>query len=161
MNEWLAWAEASALGHAMRNSGVWSYAVVNLAHILGVSALFGSILVLDLRLIGLWPHVPLAAVAAPAVPIARAGFAIAAASGVCLISTNATEYAGNPFLYVKFPAIALGVLNVGAMNRLPEWRAHSARALTVRERRRLAVAGGVSLTCWITAVAAGRMIGYW
>jgi hypothetical protein len=30
-----------------------------------------------------------------------------------------------------------------------------------RERRQLAVAGGVSLLSWLTAVAAGRLIGYW
>ncbi len=161
MNESLAWLEATALGHAMRNSGPWSYGVVNLTHILGVGALFGSLLVLDLRLLGLWRRIALDAIAVPAVPIATIGFAVAAISGVCLIATNATEYAGNPFIYIKFPAIALGVLNVGAINALPEWRARSVRQPTTHEARRLAVAGGISLTCWLTAIAAGRMIGYW
>ena len=50
----LAWLESSALGHAMRESGVWTYGLVNLTHILGVSSLFGSVLVLDLRLLELW-----------------------------------------------------------------------------------------------------------
>ncbi len=161
MNEWLAWLEASALGHAMRSSGPWAYGVVNLTHILGVGALFGSLLVLDLRLLGLWRRIALDTVAVPAVPVATIGFAVAALSGICLITANATEYAGNPFIYVKFPAIALGVLNVGAINALPEWRARAVRQPTPRESRRLAVAGGVSLSCWLTAIAAGRMIGYW
>jgi leader peptidase (prepilin peptidase)/N-methyltransferase len=43
VHDLLAWLESSMLGHAMRNSGVWSYGVVNLAHILGVSALFGAV----------------------------------------------------------------------------------------------------------------------
>ena len=30
-----------------------------------------------------------------------------------------------------------------------------------REQIQLAVAGGASLLCWLTAIAAGRMIGYW
>jgi hypothetical protein len=38
----------------MRESGPWTYAFVNLTHILAVSALFGSVLVLDLRLLGVW-----------------------------------------------------------------------------------------------------------
>jgi hypothetical protein len=29
------------------------------------------------------------------------------------------------------------------------------------EARRLALMGGVSLVSWVTAVGAGRMIGYW
>ena len=40
----LAWLEGSALGHAIRDSGVWTYAILNLTHILGVSTLFGSVL---------------------------------------------------------------------------------------------------------------------
>lgn len=161
MNELLAWLEGSALGHAMRGAGVWSYGLVNLTHILGVSALFGSVLLLDLRLLGLWRRVPLGSIATAAIPVARAGFAVAAASGVCLIATNATEYAGNPFLLIKFPAIGLGLVNVAMLERLPAWRARDDRVPTPRESRRLAAAGGLSLLSWSAAVAAGRMIGYW
>ena len=161
MYDLLAWLEGSALGHAMRNAGVWSYGIVNLTHIVGVSALFGSVIVLDLRLLGVWTSAPLAAITRPTVSVAQTGFAIAAASGVCLLATNATEYAGNPFLLIKGPAIAAGLLNVAVVRALPEWKAHRARELTPVERRRLAWGGGISLTCWSIAIAAGRMIGYW
>jgi hypothetical protein len=157
----MAWLEASALGQVMRGSGVWAYGVVNLTHILGVATLFGSLLVLDLRLLGLWRHVALAAIAVPTVPIAVAGFAVAALSGACLITTNATEYVGNPFLLIKFPAIALGLLNVALLHFLPAWKARRTREPSDRERAQLAAAGGVSLACWLTAISAGRMIGYW
>ena len=161
MNDLLAWLEGSALGHAMRGAGVWTYGVVNLTHILGVSALFGSLLLLDLRLLGLWRRVPLSSIATPAVPLARAGFVVAAASGACLIVTNATEYAGNPFLLIKFPAIALGLLNVAFLETLSGWRERNARTPTIAESRRLALSGGTSLVCWSVAIASGRMIGYW
>ena len=161
MNDWLAFLEGSVLGHAMRGAGVWSYGVVNLIHILGVSSLFGSLLLLDLRLLGLWRRVPLASIATPAVPIARAGFVVAAASGACLIVTNATEYAGNPFLLIKFPAIALGLLNVALLETSSGWRERNVRTPTLAESRRLAMAGGASLACWSVAMACGRMIGYW
>ncbi len=161
MHELLAWLEGSTLGHAMRGAGVWTYGLVNLIHILGVSTLFGSLLLLDLRLLGLWRRVPLASIATAAVPVSRAGFVLAAASGVCLIVTNATEYAGNPFLLFKFPAIAVGLLNVMVLETLPEWRARSARDPVSPESRRLAIMGGLSLLCWSVAIASGRMIGYW
>ena len=61
----MAWLEGSSLGHAMRNAGVWTYGLVNLAHILGISSLFGSVLVLDLRLLGAWRRVPLELIARP------------------------------------------------------------------------------------------------
>ena len=161
MHELLAWLEGSTLGHAMRGAGVWTYGLVNLIHILGVSTLFGSLLLLDLRLLGLWRRVPLASIATAAVPVSRAGFAVAAASGVCLIVTNATEYTGNPFLLLKFPAIAIGLLNVMVLETLPEWRARSVRDSASPESRRLAIMGGVSLLCWSVAIASGRLIGYW
>ena len=161
MRELLAWMEASTLGMLMRESGVWTYAVVNLCHILGVSTLFGSILILDLRLLGVLRGVPLAPVARATIPVGQSGFAVAAVTGVALLSTNATEYIGNPFLLIKFPAIAAGLLNIWLLSRTAAWRAHRERVLTPREARQLAVAGGVSLASWLTAVSAGRMIGYW
>ena len=161
MYEFMAWLEGSTLGHAMREYGVWTYGVVNLTHILGVSSLFGAVLILDLRLLGFWRNVTLAAITGPTVPVATAGFAIAAASGICLLATKATEYAGNPFLYIKFPAIAAALINVIILNSLKGWRERKSRELSSREQLHLAVAGGVSLVCWLTAVTAGRMIGYW
>jgi len=157
----MAWLQGSALGHAMRESGVWTYGVVNLVHILGVSALFGAVLVLDLRLLGVWRRIALAAISEPTVPIASIAFVVAAASGVCLLATKATEYVGNPFIYIKFPAIALALLNVAALNSSAAWREHKSRELSASEQSKLALAGGISLFCWLTAVTAGRMIGYW
>jgi hypothetical protein len=152
--------EASALGAFMRE-GTWTYAIVNLSHILGISTLFGSILILDLRLIGLWRRVPLAALARAAVPVSAVGLAVALGTGVGLIATNGTEYIGNPFLLIKFPAIALGLINVAVLNLSPAWRARDQRELSPRENRGLAAIGAVSLISWTSAVAAGRMIGYW
>src|SRR5215510_557179 len=157
----MAWLEGSSLGHAMRDHGVWTYGVVNLTHILGVSALFGSVLVLDLRLLGVWRHVPLMSVSRTTLPIARVGFAVAATSGLGLLATKATEYVGNPFLLIKFPAIAIALINVMVIARLPGWKARAVREANERERRQLAIAGAVSLLSWLTAVSAGRMIGYW
>jgi hypothetical protein len=161
LHEFMAWLEQSTLGDLMRESGPWTYAVVNLSHILGVAALFGSILVLDLRLLGLWRRVPLAALSAATVPVAAFGFGVAATSGVGLLATKATEYIGNPFLAIKFPAIAMGLLNVMALSRLRAWQARGERELSRREHRQLAIMGGISLACWLTAITAGRMIAYW
>ena len=157
----MAWLQGSALGHAMRESGVWTYGIVNLIHILGVASLFGAVLVLDLRLLGFWRSISLAAITTPTVPIATTGFCVAATSGLGLLATKATEYVGNPFIYIKFSAIAFGLLNVIILNFLSAWKTHKVRALSTREQRQLAIVGGISLFSWLTAITAGRMIGYW
>src|SRR5688572_28395549 len=145
----------------MRASGVWAYGVVNLVHIFGIATLFGSVLAFDLRLIGLWRRVPLAALERPTLTLAGCGFAVAVASGVALISTNGTEYIGNPFLVLKFAAIGLGLANIVAVQFLPAWRTRANEPHVPRQRLQLRVVGATSLVCWLGAVAAGRMIGYW
>lgn len=158
----LAWLERSALGHAMRESGAWTYPLVNLTHILGIALLFGSVVVLDLRLLGVGRRSrPLAPIADAASPVAAIGFTIAAATGLGLLATKATEYAGNPFLYIKFVAIALGFANAVAVRRSAEWRARYVPELSAAEKRRLAWMGAMSLVAWLTAVSAGRLIAYW
>jgi hypothetical protein len=157
----LAWLEGSALGQLMRTSGVWAYGVVNLVHILGIATLFGAVLALDLRLLGLWRRVPLAQLERPLLTLAACGFVLAVLSGVSLISTNGTEYIGNPFLVLKFSAIGLGLVNIVAAQFVPAWRTRANEPHGPRQRFVLRVVGATSLACWLGAVAAGRMIGYW
>jgi hypothetical protein len=139
----LVWIEGSALGQLMRQAGPLAYAAANVTHVFGVATLFGSILLLDLRLLGASGTRRHAPMASAVTPVAVTGFTVAAISGACLLATTATDYDGNPFLLIKFPAIALGLVNVFALRRSPSWQA------------------GVSLACWVTAIAAGRLIAYW
>ena len=161
MHDVLAWLESSLLGTFMRDTGPWTYPVVNVIHVFGVATLFGAVLVLDLRLLGAWRRAPLPPITTVAAPIAMAGFALAAASGVCLLAANAVEYENNPVLLVKFLAIGMGFVNAVVLRRTAAWRAHTTRDLSSSEARRLKFMGGVSLVSWLTAVGAGRMIGYW
>jgi hypothetical protein len=62
---------------------------------------------------------------------------------------------------IKFLGVALGLVNAAVLHALSAWKERVERAPTERERVRLAAAGGASLVCWLTALAAGRLIGYW
>jgi hypothetical protein len=132
VHEFAVWLQASALGHFMRDSGPWTYAIVNLAHIFGIASLFGAILILDLRLIGAWRRTPLAAIAEVAAPVAACGLALAATTGAGLLATEATDYVGNPFLYLKLPVVAVGFANAVILRRSAAWR-QSARRWTPNE----------------------------
>ncbi len=155
------WLEHSLLGEFIRSLGVWSYGVINLIHILGIILLFGSILILDLRLLGAWRQVPLAVLSRPTTTMAQIGFILAVCSGIPMLSVKTTDYIGNPFLLIKFPAIALALLNVWLVHRSTAWRAHRERELLPAENRRLAQGAALSLTFWLMAITSGRMIGYW
>src|SRR5258708_37784376 len=103
----MAWLEGSALGHVMRDSGVWFYGIINLTHILGVATLFGSVVILDLRLLGFWSDASLAAFSRPTTRMAAVGCGIAAVTGAGLLATRGTGYVGNRSLYIKIPVSGL------------------------------------------------------
>lgn len=162
MLEWMAWLEASSLADFLRGLGIWTYGLLNLAHILGIATLFGAVMMLDLRLIGLWRSIPAAHLIRPAVPLAAVGFLFAVASGIMMFSFNTTEYHGNPFLYVKLPLIVVGLANVAFIQRLAAWRrAVSDAPAAAGDQRLLTIFGAVSLLIWSGVIACGRMIGYW
>ena len=116
--------------------------------------LVGAIVLLDLRLLGAWRAVPVAVLGPPAVAVAATGLALAAASGAALLAVQATEYVANPFLYIKFAAILVGLANIAALRLAGDW---TDERLVGRRRW----AGLVSLFAWLTALAAGRLIAYW
>lgn len=159
--EFMRWLEESFLGHLMRDTGLWTYAFVNLFHIFGIAILFGSILILDLRLLGLWRSVPLSLLSQPVIPLAGLGLVLAVTTGVLMLATKATEYYDNPFLYIKLPMILVGTANIALIHHSAAWKAHRIRELSVAESSALARMGGVSLASWTTVVVAGRMIAYW
>src|SRR5919204_6834828 len=127
MRDLLTWIEHTGLGQLMRDSGPWTYAFVNVVHVVGVGALLGSVIVIDLRLLGLWRRVPLAPLSWATSRVTVAGLVIALLSGSALLATKATAYVGNPFLLIKFPAIALGLINVATLNRTRAWRERGQR----------------------------------
>src|SRR4051812_24118685 len=154
----MAWLEASPVGHLMRETGVWTYAIVNLVHILAIALLFGAICLLDLRLLGVWRSIPLGMISRPAVNVAGTGVALAVLTGIPMLATKAREYADNPFLWPKFFFIALALANVMALHLSPAWRAHRGRELTRREGRGLVLMGAGSLVFWLGAITCGRLI---
>jgi hypothetical protein len=159
--DFMTWLEMSALGIAMRETGVWTYALVNLAHIFGISLLFGAIVVLDLRLLGVWGKIPLDLMAKPTTIVAGTGFVVAMISGPALLATKATEYVGNPFLPIKLIAIVLGIVNLIILHRLPAWKERANPEMGAAKRRQLAFAGSASLAFWIVVISAARMIAYY
>ncbi len=161
MRDAFVWVEQSGLGVFMRESSLWTYPLVNLLHVFGIAALFGAAMIIDLRLLGVWRAVPLRAVTRIGVPVAAAGLFLAIVTGVGLFATQATEYLGNPFLLIKFSAIAVGMANAAAVRASPAWQGSGERELTPGEHRRLALVGGISLVSWMTAISAGRLIAYW
>lgn len=159
IEDWAATLEATALATALRNS-VWSYPLVNAAHILGVALLVGSIVPLDLRLLGAWRSVPLAPLWNILTRTAGAGFLLAVIFGMLLFITRATEYIASNLFLAKMAVVIIGTANVMALRMPPPSDASEITSAPAMPPLRLRLAAGVSLTAWLTAMTLGRLVGY-
>jgi hypothetical protein len=156
--EWLAGLEATALARALRDS-VWTYPLVNAGHIAGIALLVGSIVPLDLRLLGAWRSVPLVPLWRVLTRTAAIGLALAVVFGALLFITRATEYAASGFFLAKMAIVAAATVNALLL------RAGASDALMhampgARPSRRMRFAGAISLAAWLTALTLGRLVGY-
>jgi hypothetical protein len=148
--------EGSALSVGLRSSE-WVYPLVNMLHILGIGLLLGSILILDWRLLRHRTSPEVSVLATVLLPAARAGFALAVAAGLLLFISRPLDYVFNTLFQFKLASIALALLNIALLHSSESWR------IAVNQNRpdgRVRLACGVSLVCWLAALALGRLIGY-
>ena len=145
--------EGTALAQSLRGSR-WVYAGVNAAHIFAIALLIGSVVPLNLRLLGVWQGVPREAVVRVLAPVAAGGLILALLTGPLLFSVRAREYGGVGFLQLKLTFIALGVLSALAL-----CRAHGF-LLTDAPRSRLVGHAILSTVCWLGALVCGRLIAF-
>lgn len=149
--------EGSALGEGLRASR-YAYPLVNAAHILALAALFGSILALDLRLLGMWRTVPLAPLARVLPRVSAAGLALAVLTGIALFSVQPFDYLAHPVFPLKLALIALGAANALLLHRTAGWRNLLAGDGVIPARVRTAAL--LSLLGWTGVIVAGRMLAF-
>lgn len=100
LSPWLAslfgWLEGTAAGEAVRITP-YLYPMLESLHIIGIALLFGSIVPLDLRLLGVGRGVlPVTTVARHLLPLSFLGFALAAATGSALFTASAMAVGASP-----------------------------------------------------------------
>jgi hypothetical protein len=155
---WLARLEGTAAAMWMRESS-WGYPAVEVVHLLGLALLIGAAGMWDLRLLGVARHIPVSALAGYLLPGARAGFAVAVASGTLLFSSDAVALSSNPAFRVKLAVIAAALVNISvfharAFGTVATWDAGARPPIGAR------VAAALSILLWVMAVVAGRWIAY-
>lgn len=148
--------QESTLGHAMRISP-FLYPTAEVLHILGFVLLVGSIVSLDLRLLGAGRTIPIQPMAQLMLPISRFGFVLAIIMGFLLFSADAAHTVGNPAFQAKLLLILAALINIaiahaGPWRRQAIWRAEASGGAKLTAL--------LSLLLWIGAVAAGRLIAY-
>jgi len=159
LSDLIAYVEGSALADNIREND-FLFPVIESIHVLTICLVVGSILAVDLRLLGLAStDRPLSRITRGILPLTWCAFLFAVASGSLLFISNATKYLGNGFFIAKMLLIGAAGLNmaifhfIGAKD-LPRWESDARLPLPAR------LAGGASIALWIAVVACGRWIGF-
>jgi hypothetical protein len=130
---------------------------VEILHILGFVVPVGSILALDLRVLGLGAAIPIQPMAQLLLPLSRFGFMLAISMGFLLFSADAAPVVRDPAFLTKLLMIAAALVNIviahaGPWRRVAHWRAEASGGARVTAL--------VSLLLWPGAVCGGRLIAY-
>jgi hypothetical protein len=153
----LSWLESTAYAEWVLISIV-GWPLMLASHSLGLATIVGVVIVVNLRLLGLYTGVPYTALR-KFLPIAWVGFSINLITGFSLFMTQATSYISNgPFL-TKMGFILIGTVNLVMTQKAlkregPSWDA----AGTVTSSGRMLATS--SLIFWGLAIMTGRLIAY-
>jgi len=159
LQDFISYFENSGLADNIRENDVL-FPLIESTHVVAICLVVGSILVVDLRLLGLASiHRSLSRVTSGILPLTWSAFAVAVTSGLLLFISNATKYLGNGYFVAKIFLICAAGLNMAIFHGisakdLPRWENETLLPLPAR------LAGGLSILLWVSVVICGRWIGF-
>lgn len=151
--------ESSRLATAIRNS-LYLFPLIESVHVIGLTLVFGTIAIIDLRLLGLAStRRPFTAIASDVLRWTWLAFAITVATGLLMFVTSAGTYYQNPYFRGKMVLLLLSGVNMlafelTARRSVQRWDQHLAGPTAGR------VVATVSLALWISVIVLGRWVGF-
>ena len=149
----------SGLAVGIRNSLIW-FPVLEASHVIALGLVFGTILIVDLRLLGIAGRErSYGRVSNDVLKWTWAAFALAVITGGLMFTTNAKVYVDNTFFRLKFALMALAGLNM-LVFQFTLARTHGMWG----DRRSAPVLGRTaaiaSLLLWLGVIFMGRAVGF-
>ncbi len=149
------WYDHTGLADWMHRSA-WGFAVVEMFHLIALALFGGAVLMLNLRLLGIFlPGRPAGQIARDLAPLIFGTLVVLAITGVLMISEEAMKcYHNTAFRWKMLLFLPALLLSVGMHRRLATSPGSFASESTAR------FAAVLSLTLWFSVGVAGRAVGY-
>jgi len=151
--------ESSGIAAWLRGS-LYAFPLIESLHVIGLTMVFGTAAIIDLRLLGLASaRRPFAALASETIRWTWGAFALTATTGALMFSTNALAYYQNLQFRFKMSLLVLAGINVliftlTAGRSVDRWNADEAAPLAGK------LAAVFSLLIWIGVIFLGRWVGF-
>ncbi|HEU4626948.1 MAG TPA: DUF6644 family protein [Steroidobacteraceae bacterium] len=153
------WLHELPLSTSIRESEN-AYSVIETVHVLGITAVLGTISVVDVRLLGgVLTQAPVARIARPLIRLTWCGFIVMFVSGALLFAAQAATLYSNAAFRIKLLLLALLALNVVAFHSTV-FKSVEAWGSSPHSPARARFAAFVSLFLWSGVIASGRAIAY-
>ena len=147
--------EQSSLSTWIRESpSLFAFYFILLFHTVGLSLVVGANAIVDLRILGVAPTVPLKPLK-PLFTVMWTGFLINAMTGILLLIAYPTKALTNPVFYVKLTLIALAVITMQRMSVHIFGDRSLSEGDMIAKGRKMAMC---SLAFWMLAITAGRLL---
>lgn len=151
--------EDSGLATGIRNSPL-DFPMLEAVHVMGLAVVFGTVTVVDLRLLGIASsHRPFNKVAGDTLKWTWIAFVLVAITGALMFTTNARVYADNTFFRIKLVLLALAGLNMLGFHLIAERSAHHWNEDPAAPLLGKTFAA-ISIALWIGIIFMGRLIGF-
>lgn len=135
------------LAQAMKYSS-WLYPTVETLHLWGIGMLFGSVVLMDLRVLGVAKVIDFSALSRLGVTVSVVGFGLAVLTGSLLFITHASELIASSLFVTKMCLIFLLLCNAVLLRmRDPLSRLTQLQAV-------------ISLLGWASVIGLGRWLAY-
>jgi len=135
------------LAQAMKYS-TWLYPTIETVHIWGVGVLFGSVVLMDLRVLGLGKALDYSALSRLGIAVSLLGFSLAVLTGSMLFITHAGDLIASRLFILKMCLIFLLITNAALLRM---------RGVINAATKAQAV---ISLVGWASVIGLGRWLAY-
>jgi Family of unknown function (DUF6644) len=154
LHAFFVWSQNSWLGTTVHES-TWMFPVLEACHLLALCVLAGSLLMVDLRMLGAGlTGRPIAELSADARPWLLGALAMTGVTGLLLFSAEALKLYAIPAFWVKLTALPVALLYTFAV------RERVARHPGLETGWRSRGVAAASLALWLAVAGAGRWIGF-
>jgi hypothetical protein len=153
--DFLTWLQGTWVGVLVAES-LWGYPLLETIHTIGMAMMIGSLGLINLRVLGYKPDLPLLDTRA-LLPLAWLGFTLNAISGTLLFTSDAVYFWGKYTFRIKMVLIILGGINAALLGQRVFREAAAPAKQAAAGTKWIAF---LSLVFWFGAVIAGRLIAY-
>jgi hypothetical protein len=154
------WQRLEQLPLALHIGETWWFPLLESIHVLAATLVFGAILTVDLRLLGLTGRrYRVSHIVGELVPWSIGAFVVSVTTGLGLFITRADGYLDNTAFQIKLVLLLLAGVNI-AIFQLRTLRTVAAWDQSRSVPRGAKMAGAASLALWVGVMLAGRWVGH-